>query len=153
MHANMIRQVLDSFHLAKKVLQTLLPLPEGIVPRHVHVLDSIKELAGEKDTVSVSDVSAAMNSTTPSITKLIAELENLGYVRKESVPGDKRFVAISLSDKGREFHHKYVESYHRMLAKAMPDLTDEDCLTAIRVVTTMHERVQIVTNGFSERIV
>lgn len=153
MHTNMVKQLLDSFHLAKKVLQTLPPLPEGIVPRHVHVLDSIKQLASEKEAVYVSDVSAVMNSTTPSVTKLIAELESLGYVRKQSVPGDKRFVAISLSVKGKEFHYEYVECYHRMLAKAMPDLSDDDCRTAIRVVNTMYERIQTVTTGFSERIV
>jgi Transcriptional regulators len=149
----MVKQLLDSFHLAKKVLQTLPPLPDGVVPRHVHVLDSIKQLAAEKDTVYVSDVSAVMNSTTPSVTKLLAELESHGYVLKQSVPGDKRYVAISLSAKGQEFHAVYVECYHRMIAKAMHDITDDDCRTAIRVVNAMHERIQTVTNGFSERIV
>lgn len=145
-NANLIKRLLDACFLAKRVAQTLPPLPDGLVPRHVHVMDSIHQLSEEKDTVYVGDVSALMKSTTPSVTKLIGELDRLGYVTKQSVPGDKRFVAISLSKKGEQFHARHVVAYHKILAGALSDLNPDDCLAAIRVMTTLHDRIPEISD-------
>ncbi|MCC8165596.1 MAG: winged helix DNA-binding protein [Planctomycetes bacterium] len=152
MNQRLVKDLLDACHLARKALQMLPPLPEGVVPRHAHVMDAIHQLVKEKDAVYVSDVGTVMKSTAPSITKLITELEALGYVRKASVPGDRRFVAISLTEKGEEFHSRYVDSYHAALAAALGDIRDGECRTAIRVLETLSEHVQAVTNGFFERM-
>ncbi len=152
MDQRLVKDLLDACHLARKALQMLPPLPEGVVPRHAHVMDAIHHLAAEKDAVYVSDVGMVMKSTAPSITKLITELEALGYVRKASVPGDRRFVALSLTKKGEKFYSLYVESYHAALAAALADVGDDECRTAIRVLEALCGHVQAVTNGFFERM-
>lgn len=149
MNSNMVKELFDACFLAKRVLQMLPSLPEGMVPRHIHIMDAVHQLADEKEKVYVGDVSALMHCTTPSVTRLIGELEALGYVTKTGVPGDKRHVAVGLSKKGEDFHSRYVAAYHGMLADALSDLDDGDCRAVTKVMTAMHDRMRRVTKEFS----
>lgn len=152
MNAKLVKELLDACFLAKKAVQTLPPLPDGFVPRHVHVIDAIHQLAETRDAVHVGDVSSLMQSTTPSVTKLIGELEKAGYVAKRGVPGDRRFVAIGLTKKGMRFYDTHIASFHATLADAFADLSEKDCRAAIAVMTALHERIQPAAKTFSKRI-
>lgn len=149
MDAALVRKILDACYLAKRVTETMPPLPAGLVPRHVHILDAVHRLGMHNEKVHVGDVSAGMNATTPSIARLIAELEKLGYLTKHAETADKRFVSLRLSEKGRDFHALYVEVFHEGLAAALEDLDDEDCRAAITVMQTVHERIRTVTQNFT----
>lgn len=151
MNADLVKELFDACYLAKRITQMLPALPDGMVPRHIHIMDALCQLEGEKGKVHVGDVSALMKSTTPSVTRLLGELEDLGYVVKKGVPGDKRRVAVSLSKKGRHFHSRYVAAYHGMLADALSDLGDDECRAVVRVMTVMHDRIRAVTDAFVDR--
>ena len=48
MRTEVLKQLLDACHLAKKSIETMPKLPKGMKPRHVHVMDVI----GEKDSAA-----------------------------------------------------------------------------------------------------
>ena len=39
MRTEVLKQLLDACHLAKKSIETMPKLPKGMKPRHVHVMD------------------------------------------------------------------------------------------------------------------
>lgn len=112
------------------------PLPDGIGSRHAHVIDVIHQLGESGEKVYVGDVSTRLETTAPSITRLIGELEALGYVVKKGEARDKRFVSLRLSEKGRKFHAVHIDGFHRTLADALSGLSDRDCRATINVVRT-----------------
>ena len=71
-----LKQLLDSCFTAKRVIETLPELPPGMKPRHIHVLEAVHALQEQNGACRVSDVSARLNVTLPSVTKLVQELEN-----------------------------------------------------------------------------
>ncbi len=152
MNADMVAKLLDACFLAKKVSETMPPLPDGMVGRHVHIIDAIVQTGKNKDKVYVSDVSAQLRCTTPSITRLIGELESLGYLSKRSDPDDKRHVFLILSEKGRRFHAAHVTTFHAMLASALDTLDVADCLAAIEVIQTLHDKIRSVTDSFTRKV-
>lgn len=151
MHIDTIKELFDACFLARKITQMLPPLPDGVVMRHAQIIDAIVELADKSESVHVGDVSRLMECTTPSITKLLGELTELGYVSKKGVPGDRRRVAIGLTRKGRTFHEHYTVSYHKLMAAALSDLSEGECRTAIKIINTLYERIEGVSEAFDAR--
>lgn len=135
MDTKSLKKLLDVCYVAKRVVETLPELPKGMKPRHVHVLEAIHEMQQEQGRCRVSDVSASLNITTPSVTKLIQELESLEMLQKQSDEEDKRIVLLSLTKKGRECVKRYVIDLHSEWAGAMGDIGDrqiEDTIYLIR---------------------
>lgn len=138
----MIKKLIDTCFDAKKVTETMPKLPEGLKPRHIHVIDCIVELGKIKDNICVSDVSSTLNITTPSVTKLINELYEKKVINKYSGNDDKRFVSLSLSHIGEEYYKKYVVDYHNILSERLNGLTDEQCKNAIEVIEKLYQAVK-----------
>ena len=99
MKSNEIKQLLDLCFFAKKITETLPALPEGMKPRYNSVLHTIYELG----TCHASDVSRQLNTTMPSITKMINELESFGLLIKMPDPNDKRALLLEVSEDGKAY--------------------------------------------------
>lgn len=54
------KALLDACFTAKRITESMADLPEGMKPRHIHVIDAIHELGAD---VRVSDVSHRLNIT------------------------------------------------------------------------------------------
>ena len=65
-----LKQFLDACFDAKRLIEKLPDLPDGMKPRQVHVLDAVNEIQKKQGFCRVSDISSYMNTTLPSITKL-----------------------------------------------------------------------------------
>ena len=76
MDTDLTKQFIDSFHIAKHLTDMLPELPDVLTPRHIRILDTIYTLSQHGSAVRISDISDAMRSTRPSITKLVNELNN-----------------------------------------------------------------------------
>ena len=139
MNETSIRQLLDTCFTAKHVVETMKELPKGFKPRHIHVIEAIHELSAVQEEVRVSDVSRRLNITTPSVTKLIQELEERGTLEKYQQSEDKRVTLVTLTDLGRELQKKYVAEYHKAWAERMQDVTEEEVETVIRVIAQLEE--------------
>ena len=70
-----LKQFLDACYDAKRLVEHLPDLPDGMKPRQVHVLDAVNEIQKKQGFCRVSDISSYMNTTLPSITKLVQELD------------------------------------------------------------------------------
>lgn len=113
-----------------------------MVPRHNNVMDAIVELGKERDNVFISDIGRWLNTTTPSITKLVSQLEKMGYLTKIPLVEDKRFISIRLTEKGIDHHRKFVEQYHNGLAQLLSDMDDGVCISAADTIDELYERIK-----------
>ena len=141
-----MKQLIDACFLAKKVTELTPPLPGNMVPRHNNVIDAIYEMSQTQEQVFVSDVARRLGTTAPSITKLVSQLEKMGYVRKIPDPGDRRFVALELTPAGKDHYERFVRSYHAELAEALSDLDEEQCRTAVKTIELLYEKMQTCVN-------
>lgn len=62
----------------------------------------------------------------PSMTRVIAALEELGYVSRRPHPTDGRQAIVELSDAGRAFHDAQVTARELWLDHRLAELTDEE---------------------------
>ena len=134
MNSKMIKRLLDACFVAKRITETMEELPKGMKPRHFHVIDAIYEQKILFGKARVSDVSKRLNVTTPSVTKLINDLEAMGVVEKYVTEDDKRVTLLRLTEKGDAYERHYVTEYHTEWARQLTDVTDTQAQNAIIVI-------------------
>ena len=96
---NEVRSLLDVCWKAKTITELMPALPKGMKPRYVHVIDAVWHInepnGQDTGTARVGDVSAFLGVTTPSITKLVGEMADLGLVVKHADAADRRAVTLT----------------------------------------------------------
>lgn len=134
-----VRSLIDACWKAKTITELMPALPKGMKPRYVHVIDAVWHInePNEQDTgtARVGDVSAFLGVTTPSITKLVGELAELGLVVKHADSTDHRAVTLTLAERGLDIRRIYVEEYHAHLSQLLGGLTSDQCETTVRTLT------------------
>ncbi len=133
--ASTVRELLEGCYEAKRITETLPRLPDGIKPKHTHVLHSIDIICTENKVCRVSDVSTHLHTTMPSITKLINELYKMNLLEKYADPTDKRSVLLKLTPSGKTFVKRYVLDFHDEWASNMKDISIEQVNEAIQVIS------------------
>ncbi|MDO4274094.1 MAG: MarR family transcriptional regulator [Eubacteriales bacterium] len=134
MNTTSLKSLLDACFLAKRVAETMPELPPGMKPRHIHVMEAIHELEVSEQECRVSDVSARLGVTTPSITKLIHELEGFGMVDRFADKADKRVNLLRLTPKGMESVRIYIYELHAKWVEGLKDITDQQAQEAVMVI-------------------
>lgn len=134
MDEEMIKRFFDACADSRKIMDLMPELPEGIKPRHIHVIDSIAILRSQLECVRVSDVSERLNVTMPSITLLVNDLEKKGWLIKQTNKEDKRAYSLVLTEVGEKYYRMYVKSYHGWLSKRFDRISEEDMMTTIRTM-------------------
>lgn len=134
----LVRDLLASFHEARRITELMPQLPAGMSPRHIAVIDTIHQLSCGGSGVKVSDVSRAMSVTRPSITKLIGELEQLSVVQKTAGTEDKRVVWVQLTALGERYYEHYVYRYHSWLAERFSELEPEQLRITAETIRRVH---------------
>lgn len=132
MDTALTKQFFDCCHFARKILDLMPPLPEGMTPRHIRIIDVIFRLENAGSPVRVSDISAEMKATRPSVTRLVAELAALGTVEKTASPTDGRVTYVRLTKKGRAYYDFYVKEYHQWVSAHLEGVTPEDIAVTAR---------------------
>ena len=147
-----VRSLIDACWKAKTITELIPALPKGMKPRYVHVIDAVWHInepnGQDTGTARVGDVSAFLGVTTPSITKLVGEMADLGLVVKHADATDRRAVTLTLAERGLDIRHIYVEEYHAHLSQLLGGLTSDQCETTVRrTPTTGNNRKTIGTTG------
>lgn len=137
MNIDKFKELIDSCFIAKKITETMEELPKGFKPRHIHVIDSIYQLSKKNSDVRISDVSSKLNVTTPSITKLINELEEKSVVEKYTISDDKRVILVKLTELGMKYHQYYVTDYHTLWVGNLDDISEEDVDRAVYIINKL----------------
>ena len=134
-----LKQFLDACFDAKRLIEKLPDLPDGMKPRQVHVLDAVNEIQKKQGFCRVSDISSYMNTTLPSITKLVQELEERNLLVKQADEKDKRVINLTLTEEGKEFVELRVTHFHGEWASRLPDLDDAVVDEFVHAITRMQE--------------
>ena len=137
-------KLLGACHEAKRIVELMPKLPQGMKPSHIHVIDIINQLQQRNGSVRVSDIGVALHVTNPSITRLVNELVELKAVEKAQSSEDKRVVTVRLTALGEDYLEKYIEEYHREVAGRLAEMSDEDVQKAAGVI---HDAYQILSGG------
>ena len=141
---NEVRSLLDVCWKAKAITELMPALPKGMKPRYVHVIDAVWHINEPR----VGDVSAFLGVTTPSITKLVGEMADLGLVVKHADAADRRAVTLTLTERGLDIRRIYVEEYHAHLSQLLGGLTSDQCETTVRTLT---EALRLMQEDFQRR--
>lgn len=144
MQEESVSKLLGACHEAKRIVELMPKLPQGMKPSHIHVIDIINQLQQRNGSVRVSDIGVALHVTNPSITRLVNELVELKAVEKAQSSEDKRVVTVRLTALGEDYLEKYIEEYHREVAGRLAEMSDEDVQKAAGVI---HDAYQILSGG------
>lgn len=139
MDARHLKLLLDACFTAKKIIETLPAIPDDMKPRHFHVLDAIRSISYEKEICRVSDVSSYLQTTTPSISKLIRELEERKLIEKRSDQKDKRITYLNLTVEGQALVRQYVTDFHSNWAKNMKDISNKQAEDMVILMNRLFE--------------
>ena len=134
MDSQLSEEYIDACLSAKQTLRFLPEPPPEIQKRHIYIIKTLYNLSKELTEVRVSDIAGKIGVTLPSITKNIALLENLGYIKKESNAEDKRVVNIQLTEKGLSLHQKIVYDFHHKNSQILKDIPEEDIRLTIKTI-------------------
>ena len=149
---NEVRSLLDVCWKAKAITELMPALPKGMKPRYVHVIDAVWHInepnRQDTGTARVGDVSAFRGVTTPSITKLVGEMADLGLVVKHADAADRRAGTPTPTESGLGIRRIYVEEYHAHLSQLLGGLTSDQCETTVRTLT---EALRLMQEDFQRR--
>lgn len=79
-----IKRMLDACYQAKRIRELLPALPNGVAPSYIHYLDVILALEKKEVQVKISDISDKLNLPRPGVTRTVKEMEEKGYIKKQS---------------------------------------------------------------------
>lgn len=134
MKVKSVKLLLDSCAETSHIEQLLPPLPPGVTPRCVRVIEQVAILSRQNKPVRVSDISEMLDVTRPGITAVLRELTAMEYVVKSRDDSDSRVVYVALTDKGRELYRTIVTDYHAHLAEVLAEIGDEGAETLSRII-------------------
>lgn len=84
--------------------------------------------------MSAGELAAAEKVQPPSMTKVLAHLEERGLVRREVSPADRRQAIIAISDAGAELLDSERRSRDAWLSKQLEKLTPDERAALLRAV-------------------
>ena len=81
---------------------------------------------GREGPLTLGELAAIEQVAPPTATKVVAKLEDLGYVEREDDPSDRRVVRVALSDAGRRWLDADRRRRHAWLAERIDALPAAD---------------------------
>ncbi len=136
-----IKEMLDSFYTAKRIIDLLPGLPEGISPSHIRYLDNIEKLKKEKKDVRVSDLSKILELQKPGVTRTLKEMEEKGLVTKIPSKEDARVIYIEITPEGEKISKKHNEEVFLPLIDSLSSITDEEVKTIISTINLFYDSI------------
>lgn len=133
-----IKILLTTCHEAKRITELQPPLPEGLTPGNLKVLDYIEQLERTSQPPKVSDIASVLQVTKPGITRLINELEAIKAIEKFTDAQDKRIVRLRLTQTGKQLHAHYIAQYHSWLAVQITDISEEDIRITANTISKLY---------------
>ena len=137
-----LKAFIDACMTAKRIVDTMPQLPQGLKPRHIHVIDIIQQTNAARGKVQVSDISRQLQVTMPSVTRLVNELEQLGVVLKRPDQEDGRGVVLFLTELGETYYQTYVTEYYADLARRLEPIEPEALAQAAEIIERARRYMQ-----------
>ena len=139
MKSEKVKEMLDSCYMAKRILDMLPKLPEGVLPSYVRYLETIIELEEKNQKVKVSDVSEVLNLPRPGVTRTINAMEEKGYLKKETAKHDGRVTYVTVTKEGKMIFEKYNKDYFQKLALCLNHVSNDEADCMIQTIEKFYE--------------
>ena len=139
MKSEKVKEMLDSCYMAKRILDMLPKLPEGVLPSYVRYLETIIELEEKNQKVKVSDVSEVLNLPRPGVTRTINAMEEKGYLKKETAKHDGRVTYVTVTKEGKMIFEKYNKDYFQKLALCLNHVSNDEADCMIQSIEKFYE--------------
>ena len=139
MKSEKVKEMLDSCYMAKRILDMLPKLPEGVLPSYVRYLETIIELEEKNQKVKVSDVSEVLNLPRSGVTRTIHAMEEKGYLKKETAKHDGRVTYVTVTKEGKMIFEKYNKDYFQKLALCLNHVSNDEADCMIQTIEKFYE--------------
>ena len=110
---------------------------QGIVPSHGGIL--VKLFSGRQYTMQ--EMAAAIHRTKPTVTVLVAKLEEQGYVQRPKSPEDSRVPLLHITEQGRALEPVFQEVSAKLNALVYQGLTEEKAQAMTTALRQILERL------------
>jgi DNA-binding MarR family transcriptional regulator len=105
--------------LARRLRQQAEP---GVTPSMLSALASIES----RSSVSLKELAELERVQPPTLTKIVARLEEAGLVRRDAAPEDRRVARVSLTAQGKQFIQRARSRKNAYLARGLRKLDTRD---------------------------
>ena len=139
MKSEKVKEMLDSCYMAKRILDMLPKLPEGVLPSYVRYLETIIELEEKNQKVKVSDVSEVLNLPRPGVTRTIHAMEEKGDLKKETAKHEGRVTYVTVTKDGQRIFEKYNKDYFQKLALCLNHVSNDEADCMIQTIEKFYE--------------
>ena len=139
MNSQKTKDMLDSFYMAKRILDLLPELPEGVLPSYIRYLERVIELQEIHEKVKVSDLSSALNLPRPGVTRTVNSMVEKGYLNKMSSKEDGRVTYIEISDKGMDLFEKFNRDFFKDLSLSLSHISVEEADIMIETIEKFYQ--------------
>lgn len=139
MNSQKTKDMLDSFYMAKRILDLLPELPEGVLPSYIRYLEKVIELQETHEKVKVSDLSSALNLPRPGVTRTVGSMVEKGYLNKMSSKEDGRVTYIEISDKGMALFEKFNREFFNDLSSSLNHISIEEADIMIETIEKFYQ--------------
>lgn len=136
-----LKLLLNTCFTAKHITETIPAIPGEMKPRQIHVLNAIREIAYLNGSCRVSDVSAELQVTTPSVSRMIRELEGMGLVQKSPDEQDRRITYLHLTPEGSACVKRYVLDFYDTWVAKLRNVSNQQAEEAVRVIEKLWESI------------
>lgn len=139
MNIEKTKEMLDSCYMAKRILDMLPELPEGVVPSYIRYLETILILQEKNVNVKVSDLSDALNLPRPGVTRTVNAMVDKGYLKKNASSEDKRVTYVLITEKGLNLFEKFNRLYFEDLAKSLNHISEEEATCMVQTIEKFYD--------------
>ena len=134
MNSQKTKEMLDSCYMAKRILDLLPELPEGVLPSYIRYLEAIIDLKERYGKVKISEISEALNLPRPGVTRTVRSMVEKGYLNKMSSKEDGRVTYIEVSEKGQALFEKFNKEYFENLSQNLNHISIEEADCMIKTI-------------------
>lgn len=139
MNSQKTKDMMDSFYMAKRILDLLPELPEGVLPSYIRYLERVIELQKTHEKVKVSDLSSALNLPRPGVTRTINSMVEKGYLNKISSKEDGRVTYIEISNKAMALFEKFNREFFNDLSSSLNHISVEEADIMIETIEKFYQ--------------
>lgn len=139
MNTQKTKEMLDSCYMAKRILDLLPELPEGVLPSYIRYLETILDLQETHEKIKVSELSDALNLPRPGVTRTVRSMTEKGYLNKVSSKEDGRVTYIEVSEKGMALFEKFNREFFSDLSQSLNDISLEEADWMIETIGKFYQ--------------
>jgi DNA-binding MarR family transcriptional regulator len=99
-------------------------------------------LISHNESYSVSDISDALEITSPAASQLLDRLVQQGYILRSEDPDDRRHKQITLSEEGDLLLQKGLQVRRKWLEELIQTLSPDELAQLVNALNIIHEKVQ-----------